>query len=163
MFTFCRKRRSHPGILYLRALRDTSGAVAVEFALIGPVMLFFMLAALVLGTEYNNFVVITNAAQAGAFQLTVSRGATTPWTGTVDAVKAAAPGLTPGQLTISLAVDGTACTSDSSCKTALAAAPGKPASVTVAYPCSLTALQINPLSINIPGCPRTTKSTGRIQ
>ncbi|MCI0467388.1 MAG: pilus assembly protein, partial [Beijerinckiaceae bacterium] len=137
-----------------------------EFALIGPVMLFFMLATFVLGIEYNNFIIITNAAQAGTFQLTVSRGTTsTPYTKTVDAAKDAAPGLTSPLPTISMDVNGVACTSDTSCKALLdlPTAQGSPASVTVSYPCAFTFLQVANFVMTIPACPRTTKTIGRIQ
>jgi hypothetical protein len=113
----------------------------------------------VFGTAFNNYVVITNAAQAGTFQLTVSRGASTPLTGTTNAVYAAAPGLTQNQMTITLNVNGTACTTDSACQTALTSASGQTASVKVSYPCSLTVLQVN----YAPTCNLKSQSTGRVQ
>lgn len=83
-----------------QAARDQSGVGAVEFALILPVLLTIIVGGFVFGTAFNNYVVITNAAQAGTFQLTVSRGTSTPLTGTTNAVYAAAPGLTQNQMTI---------------------------------------------------------------
>ncbi len=167
MFTVFRKRRARctipPGP---RLLCDASGTGAVEFALLVPVMTFFVLGTFVLGMEYNNFVNITNAAQAGTFQLTLSKGTTnTPWTDTKNAVAAAAPALKQQDLTVSLAVNNAPCTSDTACKALLdpSSAKGQPASVTVSYPCHLPVLQIGAFQLTIPGCPRTTKSTGRIQ
>jgi Flp pilus assembly protein TadG len=142
-----------------QAARDQSGVGAVEFALILPVLLTIIVGGFVFGTAFNNYVVITNAAQAGTFQLTVSRGTSTPLTGTTNAVYAAAPGLTQNQMTITLNVNGTACTTDSACQTALTSASGQTASVKVSYPCSLTVLQVN----YAPTCNLKSQSTGRIQ
>jgi Flp pilus assembly protein TadG len=142
-----------------QAARDQSGVGAVEFALILPVLLTIIVGGFVFGTAFNNYVVITNAAQAGTFQLTVSRGTSTPLTGTTNAVYAAAPGLTQNQMTITLNVNGTACTTDSACQTALTSASGQTASVKVSYPCSLTVLQVN----YAPTCNLKSQSAGRIQ
>jgi Flp pilus assembly protein TadG len=142
-----------------QAARDQSGVGAVEFALILPALLTIIVGGFVFGTAFNNYVVITNAAQAGTFQLTVSRGTSTPLTGTTNAVYAAAPGLTQNQMTITLNVNGTACTTDSACQTALTSASGQTASVKVSYPCSLTVLQVN----YAPTCNLKSQSTGRIQ
>jgi Flp pilus assembly protein TadG len=139
-----------------QAARDQSGVGAVEFALILPVLLTIIVGGFVFGTAFNNYVVITNAAQAGTFQLMVSRGTSTPLTGTTNAVYAAAPGLTQNQMTITLNVNGTACTTDSAC---LTSASGQTASVKVSYPCSLTVLQVN----YAPTCNLKSQSTGRIQ
>lgn len=144
----------------MQAIGDTSGVAAVEFAFLLPVLLLVMVGTFTFGIAFNNYIILTNAAQAGTFQLAVSRGAsTTPWNDTRTAVFNAAPGLTQANLTITLTVNGTACTSNSTCQTALAAATGQSAAVTVAYPCSLTVMQIN----YAPSCTLTAKSTGRIQ
>lgn len=150
---------------------DISGFAAVEFALLVPVLVFLALGALMLGSDFNDFIVITNAAQAGTFQLTVSRDATTtPYDNTVTAVKNSTY-LSPSklaQLTITLTIappNGTAspCVTNSACKTALTNAVGGSATVKVSYPCQFTKLKIGNLQMNIPGCPLTSQSTGRIQ
>jgi Flp pilus assembly protein TadG len=142
-----------------QALRDASGAAAVEFALIVPVLLLIMLGTFVFGIAFVNYIMVTSAADAGTLQLTVSRGDSTPYTDTVNAVYASAPNLTKANLTISLTVNGTGCSSDSTCQTALTTASGKAASVTVLYPCSLIIMQTN----YAPSCNLTATSTGRIQ
>lgn len=124
---------------YLR--HADKGTAAVEFALIAPALCLLLLGIVQFGLVLANYVTLTNAANVGAMQFAISRSDTTPYTDTVSAVKAAAPTLTPANLTITLAVNGTACSSDSACQTALTnAAPSsggslQPASVTVSYPC----------------------------
>jgi Flp pilus assembly protein TadG len=178
LFQFCRAfgellliKRTPAGPSFRKqAPRDVSGAAAVEFALIVPVLLLIMLGIFVFGIAFGNYIMVTNAADAGTLQLTVSRGDSTPYTDTVNAVYASAPALKtcpiasasarPTGLTISLTVNGTACSSDSTCQTALTpASAGQAASVKVSYPCSLIIMQTNYL----PSCTLTANSTGRIQ
>ena len=123
-----------------RSLED-KGVAAIEFALIAPALFLLLLGTVQFGLLLSNYVMLTNAANVGAMQFAISRSDTTPYTDTVAAIKAAAPNLTAANLTITLTVNGTACSSDSACQTALTnAAPSsggslQPASVTVAYPC----------------------------
>jgi Flp pilus assembly protein TadG len=160
-----------------QAARDESGSSAVEFALVMPVALAIMLGGIVFGIAFNNYLMVTTAAEAGTFQLTVSRGVQTvagppaqgPWTNTVSAVQSAAPALTPSQLTITVTVNGTACSSDSACQTALSSAAGQQGSVSVSYPVSLSIIKT--FMQAIPGwgasyasnITLTAQSTGRIQ
>ncbi|MGH6839934.1 MAG: TadE/TadG family type IV pilus assembly protein [Methylocella sp.] len=53
---------------WARAGRAASGTVAVEFALIGPVLLLAMVGMFVFGIALNNWVILTNPAEAGALQ-----------------------------------------------------------------------------------------------
>ncbi len=99
-----------------QTVRDASGTAAVEFALIGPVLLLIVVGVFVFGVALNNYVTLTNAAESGAFQFAFSRGASAPYTDTTNKIKGAAPNLVPANLTITLSVNGTACTSDSACK-----------------------------------------------
>ena len=142
-----------------RAVRDTSGVAAVEFALLVPVLLAILVGMFVFGVALNNYVILTNAAQAGALQFAISRGASTPWTNTRSETFGAAPSLTQASLTITLKVNGTACASDTACQTALSANAGQPASVQALYPCSLIVLAVN----YAPSCTMTVNTTERIQ
>ena len=92
-------------------------------------------------------------------QLTVSRGDTTPWTDTTNVIYAAAPTLLRANLTVSVSVNGTACTSEATCVTALSTAAGLPASVTVRYPCKLKVLAVSYLN----SCTVSATPTGRVQ
>ena len=79
----------------------------------------------------------------GASQLIVSRGSATPYTTTTGVVNAAATGLTTASLTITVKVNGATCASDAACQTALSNAASQQASVSVAYPCNLTVMDVN--------------------
>jgi Flp pilus assembly protein TadG len=148
-----------------RAGRAASGTVAVEFALVGPVLLLAMIGMFVFGIALNNWVILTNATEAGALQLAISQGNTdnTPWTDTTNAIYNAAGNLIPyvkANLTITITVNGTACTSDATCLALLpSSSAGQPATVQATYPCSLTVMKVN----YAPTCNLTVKTTERIQ
>ena len=101
--------------------------------------------------------VLTNAAAKGALTLALSRGTTTPYTSTTTAVTAAAPGLTTGSITITVTVNGTACTTDAGCSTLLVA--GQPALVRATYPCDLTVMGYNYAS----GCTLSAQTAQMVQ
>ncbi len=142
-------------------LRDVSGTVLIEFAFVMPLLFAMLVGMFVFGIAINNYICVTDSAAAGVLQLTIDRGsaAATPLTDTKNAVYAAAPTLTRASLTISVSINGTACTTDAACNTALNAAAGNSATVTVSYPCTLQVLQINYL----PNCTLAASPTGRIQ
>lgn len=142
-------------------LRDVSGTVLIEFAFVMPLLFAMLVGMFVFGIAINNYICVTNSAAAGVLQLTIDRGsaAATPLTDTKNAVYAAAPTLTRASLAISVSINGTACTTDAACNTALSAAAGDSATVTVSYPCTLQVLQINYL----PNCTLAASPTGRIQ
>jgi Flp pilus assembly protein TadG len=151
------------------AARNSFGTVAVEFALVGPVLLLAMVGIFVFGIALNNWVILTNAAEAGALQFAASRGDSdgTPWTDTTNAIYNAAGNLMPfvkTSLTITLSVNGTACTSDATCLTALSTNAGNPAIVTASYPC----ISSNP-NLTVyghqysPSCTLKVSTTERIQ
>lgn len=144
----------------LRRLGDPSGAAAVEFALVAPVYLVLVVGGLIFALAFSNYLSVTNAAYAGASQLIISRGQTTPYTTTVSAVDTAAGNLTTANLTITITVNGTTCSSDTTCENALTNAASQQASVTVSYPCSLDVLQYN-FSAN--GCTLSSSVAGLVQ
>lgn len=122
-------------------------------------LLAILVGMFVFGVALNNYVILTNAAQAGALQFAISRGASTPWTNTRSETFGAAPSVTQASLTITLKVNGTACASDTACQTALSANAGQRASVQALYPCSLIVLAVN----YAPSCTMTVNTTERIQ
>ena len=69
---------------------DETGITAVEFAMVLPMLALLLLGIIKLGVAFNNYIQLTNAASAGARQLTISRGSSTPYTGTINAIQAAA-------------------------------------------------------------------------
>ena len=121
-------------------MRDVSGTALIEFAFVMPLLMVMLVGMFMFGLTIHDYISVTGAAEAGMLQLTVSRGDTTSWTDTTNVIYAAAPTLTKASLTVSMSVNGTACTSDATCVTALSTAAGLPASVTVRYPCKLKVL-----------------------
>jgi Flp pilus assembly protein TadG len=123
---------------------DNGGAEAIEFAVLTPVLLLLVAAPIQFGLTITNYEVLTDAVGAGARQFSVSRGvSSTPLTTTVSVVQSAAPSLASATLTIALSVNGTTCTTDTTCTTALSSAQGLPSTVTATYPCNLTVMGIN--------------------
>jgi Flp pilus assembly protein TadG len=137
-----------------RRQRAQRGVVAIEFALLAPVLLLLLLGGIQFGLMLRNYVVLTNAVNIGAMQFAISRSATNPASTVWTAVTDAAPSLTPSSdlaMTLSVGSPLTACVSkanslsdaesaDSACATALSdAAPSggtlQPAEVTVSFPC----------------------------
>jgi Flp pilus assembly protein TadG len=143
----------------LKALTDQSGAAAVEFAFIAPVLFLLVMGIAQFGITLNNYVILTDAVGTGARQLAVSRGASTPRTTTVTMLQGAATGLVTANITITTRVNGTACATDSTCSTALASAAGQAASVTATYPCDLTVMGYN----YAPGCTLSSTMSERIE
>lgn len=132
---------------------------AVEFALTAPVLLFILFGIIEFGLTLNNYLVLTDAASAGVRQFAISRSSTNPLTTATAAVTAAAPNLTSANLTITLKVNGTACSSDPACQTALSNATGGSASLTAAYPCNLAIMGVN----FAPGCSLSAEVTDLIE
>jgi Flp pilus assembly protein TadG len=140
-------------------MRDVSGTALIEFAFVMPLLMAMLVGMFMFGLTIHNYISVTGAAEAGMLQLTVSRGDTTPWTDTTNVIYAAAPTLTKANLTVTVSVNGTACTSDATCVTALSTAAGLPASVTVRYPCDLKVLDVSYLK----NCTVSATPTGRVQ
>ena len=124
--------------LWRRFFENRAGSIAVEFALIAPILIFLLQGIVVAAVALNKYVMLTDAVRVGVRQLAVSRGmSATPRSDVLNRIYASAPSLIPAGLTVTIVVDGIACTSDASCVTALNAGQGKPAQVVAAYPCEL--------------------------
>ena len=80
-----------------KSLGET-GAALVEFGLLAPVLMLILLGTAQFGLTLNQCVVLTNAVSIGGLQFALSRSDTTPYTDAVNAIKAAAPTLTPATL-----------------------------------------------------------------
>jgi Flp pilus assembly protein TadG len=114
--------------------KDCAGAALVEFALVLPFLLAVMVGIMQIALLFNNYIMVTNAAAAGALLFSESRGSATAYSGTVSQIQTYAANLTAGSLTIATKVNAAACTTNSGCKTALV--QGAQAVVTVSYPCT---------------------------
>ena len=120
---------------------DENGATAIEFAFIAPILILLLLGAIEFGIVLKNWLTLTNAVNVGAMQFAISRSDTNAYSDTVSALEAAAPSLTAANLTITLSVNGTACSTNATCSAALtSAAPSggtvTPSAVTATYPCA---------------------------
>jgi Flp pilus assembly protein TadG len=143
----------------LGVLKDRAGASAVEFAFLVPVFLLLAVGTAKFGLALNSYIMLTEAAADGARQLALSRGSTTPYTNAVSVVQSTATNLTVASLTITTSVNGTSCTSDTTCQTALNSASGQPAVVTATYPCDLVVVGVN----FIPSCTLTSTTTEYVE
>jgi Flp pilus assembly protein TadG len=135
--------------------RDLRGTAAVEFALVAPVLFLLILGITQFGITLNNYEMLTGGTEAAARQFSVSRGTSTPSSSTTTALYNAASNLTPASITVTLKVNGAACSGDSACQTALTNGQGQPAMVTTSYPCNLTVYGYN----FAPGCTLNAQST----
>ena len=83
-------------------LRGEDGQAAVEFALVLPILLVFLLAIVEVGIAFSHYVMLTDAARVGARKaITVRIGGATP-ADAKQAVVDAAGGLDPSQLQVSV-------------------------------------------------------------
>jgi Flp pilus assembly protein TadG len=155
----------------IRALSNERGASAVEFALVLPVICLLVFGVIQFAITLNHYIELTNFAASGARQLAVSRipGSTTnPYltiatTGTTTCksvptpiICQAAPNLTSTKMTLTMTVNGTACTS-TSCAQSLFV-QGQLAAVTATYPCDL-----NFWKVSFKTCTLSASSTQIIQ
>jgi Flp pilus assembly protein TadG len=144
--------------------KDCTGTVAIEFALVLPLLLTILLGIVQFALIFNNISVLTNAAAAGALVFSQGRSlpSSAPYSATVTQIQSAAASLVQANLTITTSVQGASCTGDSGCLTALRNAyPGGSASVTVTYPCPLilSTAGLQWLGINTTFCPLTSTVT----
>jgi Flp pilus assembly protein TadG len=142
---------------------DQNGTALVEFTFVLPVVLFLLLGMLQFGIIFYNYVLVTRAAVIGARTLSISRLDLHAYTDVESTITQATSNIPSSSLTITMSVNGTACSSNSGCQAALQnahnafAVPPQPVSVTVSYSCSSTSI-VPAYLINLTGiCPlRTT-------
>ena len=124
------------------------GASLIEFAVTLPVLLLLVIGMMRFGMAYNNQIILTDAARAGARQLSISRSVGADICNTAGVkVRNAALTLVSGSLTMTMRVNGTdytaaagslpACNSAGSSMTL-----GADVTMTVSYPCNLSVLGI---------------------
>jgi Flp pilus assembly protein TadG len=145
--------------IVMKLISDRRGVAALEMAFVMPFLLTVMFAICEFGLVFNQYLTLTNATVVGALQFANSVGVdSTPYTDAKSAIVTAA-GFTPTTTTI--AINGTLCTGDTACTTALTASANTGyVTVTTTYSCA--ALNIA-LSILPAGCTLTAKQTERLQ
>ncbi len=102
----------------MHRLRTERGAVAVEFALVLPLLVAMLLGIMEFGLMYNGQVSVTNAAREAARTMAVTNDAAAARA----AARAAAPSLNPGITNAEVAIDPATCT------------PGATARITITHP-----------------------------
>ena len=122
-------------------LKDDRGVSAIEFAIVAPIMLGILMGIIQFGIAMNQYLNLTNAVAQGALTLALARGTTNPYSATTTAIGTAAPNLVTANITITVRINGVACSTDSTCASALVA--GQPALVRATYPCNLTVMGVN--------------------
>ena len=142
-------------------LHDNSGAQAVEFALIAPLLLMLIMGIVQFSITLNNYIELTEGVRTGARNLAISRAmaSATPYTTTVSNISGSAGNLTASSITVTVSVNGTACTTDAGCSTALSTAAGQTASVTATYPCNLKVMAVNFL----PSCTLSSQTSDLVE
>lgn len=135
---------------WLEAAKQSDGASAVEFALVLPVLLTILFSILKFGITLNADLQLTDGVRAAARQFSMSRSSASPYTLATTALKNATPNLTyasvggaGGATSPTFTVNGTACSTDAGCATALSSAMGGTSSLTATYPCNLNIMGLN--------------------
>jgi len=141
-----------------------AGQAAVEFAIAVPLMLTILLAVVVMGIAFNNYLALTFATDTGTQVLSISRGQTTdPCATTSAAVYGAAPQLTQSNLKFTIVLNSTTVANNvvsPSCSGSQQdLVQESNAQVTVTYPCNLKILGFNP----VPTCVLTAQTAVLIQ
>lgn len=93
--------------LRVRAAGDEGGQAVVEFAVVIPLLLLVVFGIVKFGIIYNNYIQLTNAADAAARQFAIERGQSNPCQDVVTSVSNAAAGLNAGTVDVTMsALDG---------------------------------------------------------
>jgi len=136
------KRRGEPavklGCVDMRRVRvNERGTALIEFALVLPVLLITMTGMAASGIALHNLLVLTNAVNTGAQQLSFSRGQTTdPCATAYTAISNAAPGMASG-MTFAFVINGSSYSGKTCTAGAAGMVQGATAEVTATYPCTV--------------------------
>jgi Flp pilus assembly protein TadG len=126
----------------VRVAAQERAATAVEFALILPILLTILFAIIQFGLTLNNQIQLTDSIREGARSFAINRASGTPFSSAETTITNAAPSLVPlTNINPQFSVNGSSCTSDTTC-TALMAS-GYYATVSGTYACNLTVLGVN--------------------
>ena len=92
--------------------KDRAGAVIVEFAAVLPVLLLLLVGVLQFGLFFYQYTALTEATAAGIRQFSIGRSDANGYNDTVNAIIDASSNLTIKSSMITLAVNGTVCTTN---------------------------------------------------
>lgn len=147
----------------IRLIHDRRGSMAVEFALITPVLLAMLLGMTEFGVLLYNKLEITDAARSAARELSIGRSNATVYTAAVNRFYTSAPGIPVGSVALTFTVNGTACNSNGGCQDLLVTSVGQPASVSASRTCSLRGIVGISFVDLFPGCTLRSTTTSRIE
>lgn len=88
-------------MMRLRSARDDTGAAAVEFALILPVLMILILGLVEFSLVFNAQISMTNAAREGARYMAIHNNATDATQEAIDAAPSMNPGLSADEVAVS--------------------------------------------------------------
>lgn len=142
-----------------RLRRDRRGAAAAEFALVMPFLFLVFFGIVKFGIALNRNLALTDATRASARQLAVGRSSATTRADALSQLYASAATLAAGSITVKTSVNGTECTSDAACATAMGSAPGASATVRASVPCDLSIMGHD----FAPGCRISSQTTERVE
>lgn len=107
--------------------RPEQGAVAIEFALLAPVLIMLLLGIMEFGRAYNVQTILTNAARDGVRVMAIDDDQTAAVTATVNAADTLSPELEDSDVTIAFQSIPSTTPAPTSC------APGSQVTVTLNY------------------------------
>ncbi|WP_255768018.1 TadE/TadG family type IV pilus assembly protein [Pseudarthrobacter sulfonivorans] len=107
---------------------DERGAVAVEFAILLPLLLMLVLGTIEFGRAYNARVTLTNAARDGVRVMAITtNNVVAAKTAAANAAASVSSSITPSNVTVEV------CTSASSCAPVTACNPKDQVTLTISY------------------------------
>ena len=126
------------GCVDMRRVRvNERGTALIEFALVLPVLLITMTGMAASAIALHNLLVLTNAVNSAAQQLSFSRGQTTdPCATAYAAINNAAPGMASG-MTFTFVINGSSYSGKTCTAGAAGMVQGATAEVTATYPCTV--------------------------
>ncbi|WP_374332910.1 TadE/TadG family type IV pilus assembly protein [Aestuariivirga sp.] len=142
---------------------DTRGSVLLEASLVMPMVVLLIAGIADYGITLYQYHTLSTATGSAVRQLIVSRGFANPYDGVTGQYATWAPNITVKTTQITVSVEDSAgvlqtCNSNSTCKTALDAAAGRQAKVSLNFPCTTTFLpnMISP-------CPIKASASGMVE
>ena len=99
--------------------RSEDGAVAVEFALLLPILIMLILGILEFGLAYNAQITVTNAAREGVRTMAIQNNTSAAKTAVQTVSSTLNPAITNTEITITVSNGTTACTGGSTATVAV--------------------------------------------
>jgi len=128
-----------------------------------PILFTVLFGIVKFGTAFHQSIAMTDGVRAAARQLAIGRfNASTAYTDTVNRFNTSAPAVASVQgLKLTMTVNGTPCTDQSSCQGALtaASAQGAPATLRASFPCKLVVMGRD----LAPNCTFSSQTTERVE